>query len=84
MSFFFGSTQGTGVIDTPTNLEEMESFGANNLKTFKPKQIMDFFACAVCGRCSEVCPTDITGKALSPMYLINNLMKRSLQFFGRH
>ena len=75
MSFFFGSTQGTGVIDTPTNLEEMESFGANNLKTFKPKQIMDFFACAVCGRCSEVCPTDITGKALSPMYLINNLMK---------
>ena len=64
MSFFFGSTQGTGVIDTPTNLEEMESFGANNLKTFKPKQIMDFFACAVCGRCSEVCPTDITGKAL--------------------
>ena len=75
MSFFFGSTKGTGVIDTPTNLEEMESFGANNLKTFKPKQIMDFFACAVCGRCSEVCPTDITGKALSPMYLINNLMK---------
>tara|TARA_Y100001970_G_scaffold9259_1_gene10796 strand:- start:8368 stop:10380 length:2013 start_codon:yes stop_codon:yes gene_type:complete len=75
LSFFFGtqSTSG-GIIDTPNNLEEMEVFGANNIQSFKPKQIMDFFACAVCGRCSEVCPTNLTEKKLSPMYLVNNLM----------
>ena len=44
------------------------------MKNFKPKQIIDFFACAVCGRCSEVCPTALTDKQLSPMFLINNLM----------
>ena len=52
----------------------MEVFGANNIQSFKPKQIKDFFACAVCGRCSEVCPTNLTEKQLSPMYLVNNLM----------
>ena len=75
LSFFFGSTGSSGIIDSPTNLEEMETFGANKIKTFKPKQIFDFFACAVCGRCSEVCPTNLTGKQLSPMFLINNLME---------
>ena len=74
LSFFFTSLNNTGVIDTPKNLETLETFGANNLKTFKPKQIIDFFACAVCGRCSEVCPTALTDKQLSPMFLINNLM----------
>jgi Fe-S oxidoreductase len=77
MSFFFGNTKSSGIIDTPLNLEEMETFGANNLRTFKPKQIMDFFACAVCGRCSEVCPTNLTDKELSPMHFINNLMQSS-------
>ena len=74
LAFFFSSLNNTGVIDTPQNLETMDTFGANNINTFKPKQIIDFFACAVCGRCSEVCPTDLTGKQLSPMFLINNLM----------
>ena len=75
LSFFFGTQSNSGgIIDTPNNLEEMEVFGANNIQSFKPKQIMDFFACAVCGRCSEVCPTNLTEKQLSPMYLVNNLM----------
>ena len=74
LAFFFASLNNTGVIDTPENLENMDTFGANNINAFKPKQIIDFFACAVCGRCSEVCPTDLTGKQLSPMFLINNLM----------
>ena len=51
LAFFFSSLNNTGVIDTPQNLETMDTFGANNIKTFKPKQIIDFFACAVCGRC---------------------------------
>lgn len=53
--------------------EEAESFGAGRIEDFSQKQMLDFYACVECGRCTNVCPASNTGKALSPMHLITKL-----------
>ncbi|MGN7453634.1 heterodisulfide reductase-related iron-sulfur binding cluster [Paenibacillus pasadenensis] len=53
--------------------EEAESFGVGRIEEFTQKQMLDFYACVECGRCTNVCPAASTGKALSPMHLIVKL-----------
>ncbi|MGP0583929.1 (Fe-S)-binding protein [Paenibacillus timonensis] len=53
--------------------EEAESFGVGNIEDFTQKQMLDFYACVECGRCTSVCPAASTGKTLSPMHLITKL-----------
>ncbi|WP_276356746.1 heterodisulfide reductase-related iron-sulfur binding cluster [Cohnella caldifontis] len=53
--------------------EEAESFGAGKIEDFTRKQMLDFYACVECGRCTDACPASNTGKALSPMHLITKL-----------
>ncbi len=53
--------------------EEAESFGVGRIEDFTRKQMLDFYACVECGRCTNVCPASNTGKALSPMHLITKL-----------
>lgn len=53
--------------------EEAESFGAGRIEDFTQKQMLDFYSCVECGRCTNVCPAANTGKALSPMHLIVKL-----------
>ncbi|RUS47778.1 (Fe-S)-binding protein [Cohnella sp. AR92] len=53
--------------------ENAESFGAGRIEDFTRKQMLDFYACVECGRCTSVCPASSTGKALSPMHLITKL-----------
>ncbi|OAB43578.1 (Fe-S)-binding protein [Paenibacillus antarcticus] len=53
--------------------EEAESFGVGKIEDFTQKQMLDFYACVECGRCTDVCPASSTGKVLSPMHLITKL-----------
>lgn len=53
--------------------EEAESFGVGKIEDFTQKQMIDFYACVECGRCTNVCPASNTGKVLSPMHLIVKL-----------
>ncbi len=57
----------------PMDLENAERFGAARVQDFTWKQLLDGYACAVCGRCSDVCPANVTGKLLSPMHIVENL-----------
>lgn len=50
--------------------EEVESFGVGKITDFTDLQMVDFYACVECGRCTNVCPAAGTGKLLSPMDLI--------------
>ena len=50
--------------------EEAESFGVGKIEDFTQHQLIDLYACAECGRCTNVCPASGTGKELSPMDLI--------------
>ncbi|WP_033541781.1 (Fe-S)-binding protein [Planococcus sp. CAU13] len=68
----------------PINFEEMEeaddddpdampSFGVGKITDFNQAQMIDFYACVECGRCTNMCPATGTGKMLSPMDLITKL-----------
>lgn len=53
--------------------EEAETFGVGQIEDFSQKQMLDFYACVECGRCTDMCPASNTGKVLSPMHLITKL-----------
>lgn len=50
--------------------EEAEQFGVGKIEDFTQHQLIDLYACAECGRCTNMCPASVTGKTLSPMNLI--------------
>jgi Fe-S oxidoreductase len=50
--------------------EEAESFGVGKIEDFTQHQLIDLYACAECGRCTNMCPASGTGKILSPMDLM--------------
>lgn len=50
--------------------ETQESFGVGKIEDFTQHQMIDFYACVECGRCTNMCPATGTGKMLSPMDLI--------------
>ncbi|GGJ83086.1 hypothetical protein GCM10007063_02000 [Lentibacillus kapialis] len=47
--------------------EDDISFGVGKVEDFEQHQMIDFYACVECGRCTDVCPASGTGKMLSPM-----------------
>lgn len=53
--------------------EEMPSIGVGKIQDFTQLQMLDFYACVECGRCTNMCPATGTGKMLSPMDLITKL-----------
>jgi len=59
-----------GVLE-PVDLEDeaAERFGVSHLEHLRVPQLLDPYACIQCHRCSEVCPANQTGKALSPSAL---------------
>ena len=62
-----------GTLSTPKDLETAESFGASRAEELTSRQLLDGFACAVCGRCTDSCPANLTGKTLSPMHIVAGL-----------
>lgn len=50
--------------------ESQETFGVGKIEDFNQLQMIDFYACVECGRCTNMCPATGTGKMLSPMDLI--------------
>jgi Fe-S oxidoreductase/nitrate reductase gamma subunit len=50
--------------------EDIETIGASVASDLTWKQIFDADACTVCGRCTSVCPANITGKPLDPREMV--------------
>jgi Fe-S oxidoreductase/nitrate reductase gamma subunit len=51
-------------------VEDIESVGASIVTDLTWKQIFDTDSCTVCGRCTSVCPANITGKPLDPREIV--------------
>ena len=51
---------------TPEGYAAPEGFGAKDVTDLSWKNLMDAYSCTECGRCTSVCPANITGKLLSP------------------
>ncbi len=50
-------------------LDDLESFGVKKYEDFTWKDILDFYTCADCGRCSDNCPANTVGRPLSPRFI---------------
>ncbi|HET7206042.1 MAG TPA: (Fe-S)-binding protein [Terriglobales bacterium] len=49
-------------------LDAAPSVGVKRFEDFTWKHILDFYSCADCGRCSDQCPSNAAGRALSPRF----------------
>jgi len=70
---------GPKVVLEPIPLEESETFGVSKIQDFTWKDLLDLYACAVCGRCHVNCPAQLSGKSLSPREVIRNLKEHLLE-----
>jgi Fe-S oxidoreductase len=70
-NIFFKKTGPVGKLKTiDFEDEEAEEYGVGKIENFTQQQLIDLYACAECGRCTNMCPASVTGKILSPMQLI--------------
>jgi ferredoxin len=51
-------------------------FGAKDVTDLSWKSLMDSYTCTECGRCTSVCPANITGKKLSPRKIVMDVRDR--------
>lgn len=58
-------------VDSP-----MERFGIKDVEDVSWKNYLDSLACTECGRCTSVCPANLTGKKLSPRKIIMDIRAR--------
>jgi heterodisulfide reductase subunit C/nitrate reductase gamma subunit len=54
----------------------MERFGVKDIEDVSWKNYFDSLSCTQCGRCTSVCPANITGKKLSPRKIIMDVRAR--------
>jgi Fe-S oxidoreductase/nitrate reductase gamma subunit len=76
---FLSNTSGPGIIGAmkPMDLEaDTEQFGASDVTHLTWKNLLDGYSCTECGRCTSVCPANITGKPLSPRKIVINTRER--------
>ncbi len=89
---YFSSQRSSGQIDNipvitreiksmmglgPENTDdEVPSFGAKDIFDLKRNTLLAAFACTECGRCTDSCPANQTGKTLSPRKIMMDIRDR--------
>jgi heterodisulfide reductase subunit C len=61
--------------DVEPNLD----FGAKDIFDLSWKNILDAYSCTECGRCTAVCPANLTGKKLSPRKILMDIRDRATE-----
>ena len=72
-NLYFHSTAPKGSLQSITDMEEAEMFGAAEITDFSWKQLLDLYACTECGHCNANCPAGISEKPLQPKDFIVDL-----------
>ncbi len=60
----------------PENAGTPEKFGAEDIFDLNQVQLLNAYSCTECGRCSSVCPANLTGKKLSPRKIMMSTRDR--------
>ena len=60
----------------PETSSPPDKFGASDVFDLKWTQLMNAYSCTECGRCTEVCPANQTGKKLSPRKIMMDTRDR--------
>lgn len=71
-----------GNASTNENQTIPDRFGAKDVNDLSWKSLLDAYTCTECGRCTSVCPANLTGKALSPRKIMTDTRDR-LEDIGR-
>ena len=61
---------------TPNNDNPPSAFGAADVTDLNWVQLMNAYSCTECGRCTAVCPANLTGKKLSPRKIMMDTRDR--------
>jgi Fe-S oxidoreductase len=61
------------------DLDSTETLGAAKITDFTWKQLLDCYACVICGNCQDSCPAYASGKPLNPKKVIQDLKKHLLE-----
>jgi heterodisulfide reductase subunit C len=68
-------------LDTGPASEEMltdiPDFGAKDVTDLSWKTLLESYTCTECGRCTAVCPANLTGKKLSPRKIMMDIRDRA-------
>lgn len=56
--------------------EAPKRFGAKDVMDLSWKNLLDAYSCTECGRCTSVCPANMTGKVLSPRKIMMDTRDR--------
>jgi len=62
-------------------LGQVKSFGVKTFEDFTWKNILDFYSCADCGRCSDNCPANAAGRPLSPRFITTKARDYAFQHY---
>jgi heterodisulfide reductase subunit C len=71
------SMLGMEVESTPSSEGEIPEFGAKDVFDLSWKNLLNAYTCTECGRCTAVCPANITGKKLSPRKIMMSIRDRA-------
>jgi len=66
----------TAFAPAPAGEQAPARFGVKDIEDVNRKNYLDALACTECGRCTSVCPANITGKKLSPRKIFMDLRAR--------
>ncbi len=59
--------------------EDFPEFGAKDIFDLSWKNLLDAYSCTECGRCTSVCPANMTGKKLSPRKILMDIRDRATE-----
>jgi len=62
--------------------ETAEKFGARDVNDLTRIQLLNAYTCTECGRCTSVCPANLTGKELSPRAIMMKTRDRLEEVSG--
>jgi len=63
--------------DAGSMSEEIPEFGSKDIFDLSWKNILEAYTCTECGRCTSVCPANMTGKKLSPRKIMMDIRDRA-------
>ena len=62
--------------------DAIEKFGARDISDLTKVQLLNAYTCTECGRCTSVCPANLTGKELSPRAIMMKTRDRLEEVSG--
>lgn len=64
--------------------ENIEQYGVADVEHFPRLTLLNSLTCTHCGRCTEVCPANLTGKSLDPKQIMMNIRDRFIEKMPIH